>query len=819
MHTHLLLRGAASRAVLAFAMAGTAPAFAQAPETQSQTQPAAADAAAGAQAAANPANNAGQTNQIEEIVVTAQFREQNLQETPLAITAVSGAMLEARSQTNIAEVANQAPSVTLKPQGPAFGPSLGANIRGVGQFDFNPALEPGVGLYVDDVYYSTLTGSIFDLLDLERVEILRGPQGTLAGKNSIGGAIKLYSKKPTAETSGYVSAAYGVRDRIDLRGSMNFALTDNVFARISGVAKKQDGYIKRLDFGCVNAPGSPLNPTVGGIPRTVSAGQSCIVGREGEVDYNAVRGQLRYQGDRVDINLIADYTIDDRQNAGAVLTFADNATPQVRNNAPNVPFDSRFICGRYCNYATYFSAAGPWAGPVAPGYPLVETRGNGRTRFEGYGFSGQVDIDLADTLQFQSITSYRGYNTKFNNDDDLSPISIANGFGDLDFHAFTQEVRLNGSFADKTFEYTVGGFYLDQKSVYATFQDLRYPAIPLQFQGNDPVNAGTKAAFLHLTWNVTDALTVIGGIRYTKETKDYTFSRRNQDGTLNPFLGAADGVTGRYSGDRVDYRANVSYKVTDDVNVYAQFSTGFKGGGINPRPFNPAQIQPFGPETLKSYEVGFKSDLFDRLARFNLAAFYSEYNGIQLALLSCPQFGGPGPCALPTNAGDAHIKGFEAELSVRPVQGLSIDGALSYVDFAYQSINPAAGGATNPTGPQLDDYPPYTPKWKWSIGAQYEILLGNVGSLTPRVDAAYQSTIYAGSSNTPFEVLPNYTLVNARLTWANADKDLEISGEVTNIFDKYYYLTAFDLTGAGSGIASKQPGRPREWAVTVKKKF
>src|SRR6478736_1428274 len=141
----------------------------------------------------------------DTIVVTAQFREQNLQDTPLAITAVNAAMLEARSQTNISEVANQAPSVTLKPQGAAYGPSLGANIRGVGQFDFNPALEPGVGFYVDDVYYATLTGSILDLLDLDRVEVLRGPQGTLSGRNSIGGAVKLYSKKPEGDNSGYVS--------------------------------------------------------------------------------------------------------------------------------------------------------------------------------------------------------------------------------------------------------------------------------------------------------------------------------------------------------------------------------------------------------------------------------------------------------------------------------------------------------------------------------------------------------------------------------------------------------------------------------------
>src|SRR5690606_6188701 len=184
---------------------------------------------------------------------------------------------------------NQAPSVTLKPQGAAFGPSLVANIRGVGQYDFNPALEPGVGLYVDDVYYATLTGSIFDLLDLERVEILRGPQGTLAGRNSIGGAVKLYSQRPEGDNSGSISAAYGSRDRIDLRGSFDFNLAENLDARVAGVAKKQRGYVQRLDFGCVYPVGggdrlpadAPLNPgaeinPIGGIPANLPTTSDCV---------------------------------------------------------------------------------------------------------------------------------------------------------------------------------------------------------------------------------------------------------------------------------------------------------------------------------------------------------------------------------------------------------------------------------------------------------------------------------------------------------------------------------------------------------------
>ena len=184
---------------------------------------------------------------IPEIIVTAQFREQRLQDTPIAITALSADALEARSESNLSDVANSAPSVVLRPASAAFGNSITATIRVLGQIDFNPAYEPGVGLYIDDVYYPRLTGANFDLLDVERVEVLRGPQGTLTGKNSEGGAIKFVSRKPTGDGGGYLAATYGGRNRINLRGSADFKLTDALFGRISGAYADQDGYVSGLD--------------------------------------------------------------------------------------------------------------------------------------------------------------------------------------------------------------------------------------------------------------------------------------------------------------------------------------------------------------------------------------------------------------------------------------------------------------------------------------------------------------------------------------------------------------------------------------------
>jgi len=761
--------------------------------------------AAPADTAEAPAENTGG---VEEIVVTAQFRSQNLQDTPLAITAVSGAMLEARSQTNIQDVANQAPSVTLKPQGAAYGPSLGASIRGIGQYDFNPALEPGVGVYVDDVYYSTLTGSVFDLLDLDRVEILRGPQGTLAGRNSIGGALKLYSKKPTGTNTGYIQATYGIRNRMDLRASFDLGLAENLALRVAGVAKRQGGYVTKLDYGCLN-PGS-------GVTAQVTPAEGCELGKEGGVNYQAIRGQLRYNPtDRLEINIIGDYTNEDRSNAGQTLRRAVySGTGDINPYAVPIAYDNRFVCGKYCNYASYTSLADTGrAGATA----------NGRSKFQGFGISGQINYKLNDTMELTSITAYRDYTTSFSNDDDLSPLAHSLGRSNLDFWSFSQELRLNGSLLDDAIEYTVGGYYSDQRSVYLAFQDLRYAGLP-QFIQNDPVNADSKAAFAHVSWKATDKLTFTGGIRYTDEHKDYTFVRVAPNG--GPLTGSTaliNGQVGNYDGNRVDYRANVQYAITPDIMAYGQYATGFKGGGINPRPFFPTQVRSFGPETLETYELGLKTDLFDRLLRFNVAGFYSNYNDIQLTQSFCDFGGGfpSAPCAAPSNTGDAKIKGFEIEAGLRPAQGLMIDGSMSYIHFKYKSIDPTAGGPGRPNNVQYNDVPPYMPTWKWAVGVQYEVPVADIGTITPRIDASYQSVIYSNAANRFSNRIDAYTLANARLTYKNKGEDVEVSLEVTNLFDKYYVLTNFDqsIAPTGGGFSLDQPGRPREWAVSLKKKF
>jgi iron complex outermembrane recepter protein len=803
-----------------------------------------------------------------DIIVTAQFREQNIQDTPLAITAISAAQIEARSQTNLAQVADAAPNVSIRPQGASFGPSVTASIRGVGQNDFNPAFEPGVGIYIDDVYYPQLTGAIFDLLDVERVEVLRGPQGTLTGRNSAGGAIKFYSKKPKGDGSGFVEGTYGSRNRIGLRAAADFSLTENLAMRISGVFKEQDGYVKRIDYGCA-FPAS-------GIPSTNAGGSDCVLGKLGGVGYQALRGIVQWNPtDRIELTVSADYVKDERTIAGEVLLNTGPVPPP--NTAVNgVVLSNQFLCGRFCNYATTGQPAIVWQPALnvaAPGSPpfyidplgaagtqLAATSGTDQSKYTGWGVSANLKIELSDSIQLTSITGYREFDTEFYTDDDLTPINTNFGRNFLTNESFSQELRLNIEPAEGV-NLTVGGYYFEQDSVYDSFQDIRYVSVfPLQFRQPDPTKAEAKAAFANLGWEVTDKLSMNLGARYTDEKKAQTYFRTNLDGTINRFLDPVGSVYGvgysgadtlnlfgapgtttdivtalsgnvaRYSADRLDYRVAVDYQFTDDFMVYASVSTGFKGGGSNPRPFNAAQLIPFNPEKVTAYEIGFKSDFLDRKVRLNAAAFLNDYIDLQIPVNACP---GP-PCAARLNAGDAKVKGFELELTAYPAEGLAIDASMSYIDqkLKASSLNPAATFTgvpistgvvgSNPGGVVPGD-PPSVPKWKFNAGLQYKAELGGAGSLTPRIDVAHQSKQYTGPSVIggirSLNFMPSFTTINGRLTWANEGDDLSISLEVTNLTDEYYYLSRFNLLGAGAGFDKALPAQPREWAVTVRKKF
>lgn len=791
----------------------------------------------------------------QEIVVTAQFREQKLQDTPLAITAVNSAMLAARGQTDIAQVAAQAPNVTLRPQQQSNGIGLIAFIRGIGQTDFNYALEPGVGIYVDDVYIPTLSSSLLDLMDLDRIEVLRGPQGTLAGKNSIGGAIKLFSKKPEGSNHGSIQATYGRFNRIDFRGVADFKIAENFFARVSGVTKNQDGYVTLLDYG-VTHPNSNVKANTNG-------GTSGVAGTLGGKSFAAGKIALRWiPSDAVEVNISADYT-HERDDAGAqVLLYANNAatTPDgiaflAGKNGAAVPYNCAFVpmttaygtsCdttpagfdARFINYGNFLDTRVPTT--QAPFKPYASANNQ---VFDGWGLMGNVTAHLTDNLQMVWISSYRKYHSGWGEEQDGSPVPISLLYQTLHHHAWSQELRLNGKLGNGLLDYTLGGFYFDQNGSLQARVDLNYAGIDF-IHGPDTTPSTSKALFFNGTLHPTDAWSISAGIRQSWDKKVYTYFRSNPDGTVPSapcafFLGAPTAgptgignapnclliglynVQGKYEGKRTDWRIETDYRFSPEFFVYASVATGYKGGGVNPRPFfGPSagdcavlpvgapcnQITSFSPETLTTYEFGFKSDLLDRKLRLNGALFYNKYNNIILTLTSCHGFS---PCLMPANVGKADVKGFELEMSARPGGGLSLDGSLSYIDFQYKN--------TGVSGVPLTNVTPYTPKWTYSFGVQEDVPM-KAGTLSFRFDGQYQSEMYTDAFNGQSNRIDPRFLANGRITFTMPDNGWQVSAEVQNIFNKYYYQTVEDAKNA-FGTITASPGMPRTWSVTVKKDF
>lgn len=807
-----------------------------------------------------------QAGPLEEITVTATFRATNVQDTPLAVTAINSDTLDARSQTNIVQVSAQAPNVTLKPGGQGDGHAMIAFIRGIGQTDFNYAVEPGVGVYVDDVYYPTLTGSMVDLLDVDRVEILRGPQGTLAGRNSEGGAIKIFSKAPDHDGGGNVSVTYGDYNRVDLRGDVSLDLIDNkLYARLSGASRQQDGYVKRLDYACMH-PGSQL-PTylVGGDL------SGCQVGTEGGQSYTGGRVYLQWlPSDKLTLDIIAD-SVQDNSEAGPNVLLRVN---EGRNN-PNIPGigiagnvigtngadyngdginDGTFydMDGNYATtndriyYGNQFVTHGPYAGdpvvhdpyvtydtflnanPPLPNRPWTPSAIPPVNTLHQDGVSVSVDWNINSKLDLRSITAFREYKSAWAQDVDASPLASQQLLQRLDHHHYTQEFRFNGQAFRNKLDYTIGSFYLYQQGTLNANVDLYYAQLDF-VHGPDQTPSTSRALFGNATWHATNAIDFSVGLRRTDENKSYSYHRRNIDGTLpqpctnpdfnlvtqapNCALAGLYNVNGYFTATRTDWRAALSWHLTNNIMWYTQAATGYKGGGINPRPFFLDQIQPFNPEQLTSYEIGLKNVLAGGHLRFNTALFYNNYTDIQINQTQCvlpfpPFFGAP--CLEPGNAGDAHVKGAEVEAEADFGNWL-VDFSGSALDFQYTTLSPYVAVTK-------DMITPYTPKSKWSLGIQYSAHLPGGGTITPRLDVSYQSGVYTNATNNVANRIPSYRLANARLTWRSAQDAWEVAFEGTNMTDKLYYNTIFEQYDS-SGTVSASPGPPRMWAMTLKRNF
>jgi len=742
-----------------------------------------------------------------EIVVTAQFRAQNLQNTPLAITAFNAASLEVRGLTQGSDLTNATPNLLFKPSTASFGPAIQLYIRGVGQQDSSFASEPGVGTYIDDVYYGILFGANFDLLDLDRVEILRGPQGTLAGKNSIGGAVKLYSHKPDGKNQAFMEATYGSRDHVSFRGGADITLVpDHLFARISGVFNRQDGYLQRYDYGCLHHGSGVV---------AVSTRRDCKLGREGGKDYGGGRIALRWlPTSSLEINISSMLVRDTSEPAPTQFTgYTAAAIPFFGGLDPNMfvtnPRDyinySTYMAPAFIDPARYNGVAGAGSHPatMVPDHNDITNATNAAT----------IDLTLPNGMAVKSITGYNYTRASYGIDQDGTPVSIQTALYTAKSQQFSQELRLSGEALDKLVEWTIGGYYYRAHNNFSgsnilnpglLYENLNSP--------DDDIISKNKSGFGQVIVHPLAGLDFTGGIRYTDDSKSYIYRRYDPfDPALLSYTGAGplSGVHSAYHATHFDYRGNVSYRWSPRLMTYAQISTGFRGGGTNSRPFVPEQAVPFAPETLTAYEIGFKSDLFDHRLRFNAAGFINDYNDI-VFINNAPTPSSPNN-ATPTNVGKGQFKGVEAELTARPFDGFLIDASASYLHFKLKSFT-VAGVIIS--GVTLDSKAPFAPAWKAAAGAQYSFDT-SFGTITPRIDYSYQSSFFTTIDNNPLGKTPGYSLVNARIAWDSPDRNWRLAAAVSNVFDKFYFINRFFTTGP----QYSQPAPPREWSLTLRRNF
>lgn len=745
---------------------------------------------------------------VEEIVVSARKRDESLQDTPISISAYSGTGLETRGVENLSGIANLAPNMVFQ-NNPAFGGSSNSAsvyIRGIGQQDFVPTVEPGVGIYVDGVYIARSVGAILDLVDFERVEVLRGPQGTLFGRNTIGGAISITTKKPDEILGGSIGAQYGTDDQIQFKGSLNVPLADKLFMRASIGIFEQDGYVRRLSDGI----------------------------RLGDSDRIAGRIALRWlASDALEINLAAEGTRA-RENGPAVTLLGLNFGKTVDPNTP--PFAD------INNVVANLMAGGPPIPCALPGSPPNLAIGGcfdsryllGRNQTAGtapsfsntdlWGASLSADWQMNDTLTFKSITSYRDLSSDFARDGDGSPVVIAEFFDNLEQQQFSQEFQLLGDSIDSRLQWIAGLYYFHEDG--KNINQLKFT--PSEFQSGGKFTNESLAAFAQGTFAVTDALSITAGIRYTNDDKSFTpdqFIMVNRLPFLPPFdapifapgTRVLPNVKAKVSFNKATPMVNVAYRWNEDLMTYANYSRGFKSGGFSQRVFppiipgittpetDPVKVIPsFNPETVDAYEIGAKFSAFDNRLRVNAAAFYTDYNDLQVQVFTsvAPIF---------TNAASASIQGFELEMQAAPGAGWFFEGAIGLTDASFDKINEAE------TFVSKDNAFERVSKWTLSASAAKDFNIGSIGTLTPRVDWSYRSKFFNNSFNTP-ELLQNgYHLVNIALSLKNESENLTFDVGIKNLTKENYLVSGVFVDAAQlfEGVFN----RGREWFVRTRFTF
>jgi iron complex outermembrane receptor protein len=740
------------------------------------------------------AAHAQTTSALEEIVVTAQKREQSLQDVGISVTAFSDKQIQQLGFTSSTDVVAMTPGLNYTTPN-ADSSVINFFLRGVGLNDFADANENPVAVYVDDVYRPASGGLSFQLFDLERVEVLRGPQGTLFGRNTTGGLLHFVSKRPTDTLDGYIDVSIAEYNEIKAEGAIGGPIAGSLTGRLSAAMDNYDGFTE--------------NRFPGG--QDYNAGHS-----------KAVRGQLQFEPSDTSRILVSANFSDNDAAVGAwqhqATTFggpngdesvplgANEQTNAVDCNADGALDDADIRVGTDC-FGYRDTDGDPWAGDYDR---------RGRVKTQATGGSVNAEWKIGD-VTFTSITALQKVSRLQQEDTDMTPFPLIMPTFNADTKTFTQELRANGG-TDR-FRWLVGGFYFDNDVDGHYTLDLTNLGF-VYFDANYDQTSESLAAFGQVEYDLSDAFTLIAGARWANDKKELDYLNVDTSGLFELITGsdvafdfdaASVGDLAKHDDDSISGKIELDWKPSDDVLVYGAISRGTKAAGFNVGfldqtlifASNTAQTIPFDEETLTSYEVGFKSTIFDGTTRFNGAAFYYDYKDFQtfrFELLNQVIFNT-----------DAEVKGLELELQTAPWEGWNIGLGVSLLDAKAKDIpNPA-------TGELRDRDMVAAPEVAANGVVRYEwpMLGGRFGA---QVSATYQDHIYYDIQNVPVSFEDGYTVTNLRLSYANDAHPWEIAAFLNNATNEEYLTYTFDFTST-FGFNQQAYGRPRWGGVSFRYNF
>ncbi len=725
---------------------------------------------------APPVEPAAAPGSLEEVIVTARRREESLQDVPIAISAFDSEELRMLQAENLAALQGSVPNLNLV-QGRGSATSANVYIRGIGQPDALQTFDPAVGIYLDDVFIPRIQGALFNLYDVERVEVLRGPQGTLYGKNTIAGAIRLISKRPGEELAGQFEVQGGDYDYFTGKAYLGGPITDTLGASVAGV------YVTRS-----------------GVTEDPSTGR----------DYNdldTAGGRVILEWDPTEdlnVNFAADYTRQrnalnlGRPEAPLVqVNLAPGAPPNILQPAPTTPWDWKV--------ATSFT-------------------GNEGQKLDNWGTALTVGWELSDAWLLKSITAYRSLEPDNYVDIDASIYELGDVFVGVDQDQFSQEFQF--LYSSDRIDAVVGLYYLteDITSEQTAWADsfLVFGALPIDFTRtvDDKLNTDSYAVFGQATWKFTDRWSATAGLRYTDESKDYhrstsTFS--NIPALVGTFVyDDHDSWQAWTPSFAIDFRAS------EATLLYGSATRGFKSGGFNGRANTPGETGSYDPEYVWTYELGAKNTFDEGRLRLNVDAFYSDYTDFQARVSEVVNPDDPIPnFSFPVlNAAALDIYGAELEVLWLPIDGLNLQAQVGWLQADYREFTDTVRG---PNGQPIErdrskDEPPFAPEWTVRFGIAYTFNLAELGGLTVSADAIYRDKQWLSVDNRDVLTQDAYTIMNALLSWQSQSNQWYGSVGVKNLTDEVYKVDAQEFSSVGN-IQTAYYGDPRTWQAILGYRF